>query len=75
MGLFYRLLGVVDLFHDASKSVYIYHIVRTDWIIVAAHLLYSFVGQARREPGPTIARPPAWNVRATGEARRGNRLG
>jgi hypothetical protein len=44
MGLFYRLLGVVALFHDVSKSIYFYNIIRVDWIVVALLLLYSFVG-------------------------------
>jgi hypothetical protein len=44
MGLFYRILGVAALFHDACRSIYIYHIVRIDWIVVAALSLYSFAG-------------------------------
>ena len=44
MGLFYRLLGVAALFHHVCRSIYVYHIIRIDWIVVAALSLYSFAG-------------------------------
>jgi hypothetical protein len=44
MGLFYRVLGLMAFVHELCRSIYVYHIIRIDWIVVALLLFYVFAG-------------------------------